>query len=511
MQRTGSSGTVHQYNRTTDSIALDVAFSTNNSSRWIWRFSGAETGANAGSVLDLIRRADDGSNLGSIMNFYRDTGLVRFQDDVNVIHDLIIGSDPGGTESLRVAGDAVFTGALKLSDGTVSAPSITFSGDTNTGIFRVSGDSIGFVCGGERSAYVTTTTMFKRGYGEQQTFLAQRANGTEAAPTKILNGDYIGGFAAGSYFDDGVGGVGWENGTGVRFYATEDRNSSGNLGQRTAFMSISNGSGSASTRGILTESGSWLIGAVAATTNEITVPSIGTYPRFQVLGTSTAGQSAILQARFDATAGDAPQHILAKSRGTSLGSFTAVANNDLLGIWAGEGADGTEFIRAGSIRCYADGTVSTGVVPGRLEFYTHNSSGTASKAVTIDSSQKVIVGTDPGGSELLRVGGSALINGSLTNNGAVYVKVRTIVSSGGSTTLDSTDYKVSVTGTAIHTVVLPACSTGRVIIIKNRSTQPVTLNCASGDIFNDAGTSWELAWSQWGKVIGNGSSWESMS
>ena len=434
MERTGSGGTVQQYNRTTDSIAIDVAFSTNNSSRWIWRFSGAETGANAGSVLDLIRRADDGSNLGSIVNFYRDTGLVRFQDDVNVVHDLIIGTDPGGTESLRVAGNAVFTGALKLSDGTVSAPSITFSGDTNTGIFRVSGDSIGFVCGGERSAYVTDNAFYKRGYEVQQTFLAQRANGTEAAPTKILNGDYIGGLAAGSYFDDGVGGVGWGNGTGIRFYATEDRNSSGNLGQRTVFTSISNGSGSASTRGVLTESGSWLIGAVNVTSEEITLSSIGTYPRFQMLGTSAAGQSAILQARFDETAGDAPQHILAKSRGTAVGSFTAVANNDLLGIWAGEGADGTDFARAGSIRNYCDGTVSANDVPGRWEFYTANSSGVETLAMKINSSQQVILGTDPGGSERLRVGGAINANNeikSTLNGRAIYASAGHVASVGG--------------------------------------------------------------------------------
>jgi hypothetical protein len=354
--------------------------------------------------------------------------------------------------------------------------------------------------------------MYKTGYGSQQNFVLRRANGTEAAPTKILSGEYIGSIYVNTWYDNGAGTTGWNGGSPIRFYATEDRNSSTNGGMRTVFLSIPNGSSTASTRGIITEAGSWLIGAVGSTTNEISLASIGTFPRIQMLGTSNAGQSAILQARFDATAGDAPQHILAKSRGTALDSFTAVANNDLLAVWAGEGADGTQFVRAGSIRCYADGTVSTGVVPGRLEFYTHNSSGTATKAVTIDSSQKVIVGTDPGGSELLRVGGAAVINGSLSNNGAVYVKVRTIVSSGGSTTLDSTDYKVSVTGTGIHTVVLPACSTGRVIIIKNRSTQTVTINTGSGDIFNDIGTSVPLGGSgTWLELIGNGTSWESMS
>jgi hypothetical protein len=82
---------------------------------------------------------------------------------------------------------------------------------------------------------------------------------------------------------------------------------------------------------------------------------------------------------------------LAKSRGTALADYTAVASGDTLGIIAGEGADGTEFIRAGSIRCVVDGTVSTGVVPGSWVIYTNNASGTAIQAVKIDSSQNVAV------------------------------------------------------------------------------------------------------------------------
>jgi hypothetical protein len=38
---------------------------------------------------------------------------VRFQDDVNVVGDLIIGTDPGGSERLRVGGTASFSGKIK--------------------------------------------------------------------------------------------------------------------------------------------------------------------------------------------------------------------------------------------------------------------------------------------------------------------------------------------------------------------------------------------------------------
>jgi hypothetical protein len=123
MEITGSSGTVHQYNRTTDSIELDISFLTNDSRRWIWRFSGAETGANAGSVLELIRRSDSDVNLGPVISFYRDTGLVRLPKDVNVVEDLIVGTDPGGSQRLRVGGTARFSGKIT----TVSAVPASFA------------------------------------------------------------------------------------------------------------------------------------------------------------------------------------------------------------------------------------------------------------------------------------------------------------------------------------------------------------------------------------------------
>jgi hypothetical protein len=345
-----------------------------------------------GTTWDVLTTGGGGGTWGSI------TGTLSNQTDLKNVLDA----------KAALAGNT-FTGVQQFPDGTVSAPSITFSSAPGTGIFRISSNSFGFTCGGARAAYITADAFYKRGYETQQIFVVQRANGTESAPTKILSGDYIGGLAAGSYYDDGSGGAGWANGTGIRFYATEDRNGSGNLGQRTAFLSIANGSSTASTRGILTESGAWLFGFPSITSTEITLASLGTFPRVQINGTSTSGQSAQLISRFDATAGDAPQLILAKSRGTAIGTdYTAVAVNDTLGIWAGEGADGTEFIRAGSIRCIVDGTVSTGVVPGRWEFYTNNASGVATKALTIDSSQNIT----PVGDLLLATGKTVKINGT---------------------------------------------------------------------------------------------------
>jgi hypothetical protein len=112
-----------------------------------------------------------------------------------------------------------------------------------------------------------------------------------------------------------------------------------------------------------------------------------------------------------------------------------------------------------------------------------------------------VIGTDPGGTELLRVGGSARINGAL------YYKVRNITSSGGTTNLDQYDTKISVKGTNTHTVVMPSCETGRLIMIRNHSTQLLTVSRSGSDTL-DGNVSITLAGNVSYTWIGNGTTWE---
>jgi hypothetical protein len=389
--------------------------------------------------------------------------------------------DEDGTIALR--GANTFTGVQLLPSGTAAAPSGAFSSDPDTGDFRYASNAYGISCGGTTAAYLEAGSFYKVTYGSNPNFIGQRANGTEAAPTKVLAGELLMGILPRSYYDDGAGSAGFASGAGIRFYATEDRNSSGNLGQRMVFLTIPNGSSSVGFRSLLTENGTWIHGPVTTTLQEITLASLGSFPRFQIMGTSTAGQSASLQARFDVTPGDCPQHILAKSRGTTLGTdFTAVAANDTLGIWAGEGADGTGFIRAGSIRCIVDGTVSTGVVPGRWEFYTNNASGVATKAVTIDSAQ------------------------GLTTAAGRYLHKRSVTSAAGTTTLDASDHVCFLTGSTTQTFTLPAATDGRELIIKNCSSGTLTVDRAGSDTI-DGGTTTSVTTGNAIRLIANGADW----
>ena len=111
----------------------------------------------------------------------------------------------------------------------------------------------------------------------------------------------------------------------------------------------------------------------------------GNTPQFQIHGTSPA-LSRFAVARWTNNNGQ-PSIFMAKSRGTTVGSHTAVSLNDLTGALGCAGSDGTEFIESVSIRGLVDGTVSTGIVPSRLALMTTTSTGNLTNALVLDKSQ----------------------------------------------------------------------------------------------------------------------------
>ena len=85
----------------------------------------------------------------------------------------------------------------------------------------------------------------------------------------------------------------------------------------------------------------------------------------------------------------------AKSNSSAHGTHTAVSTGTDLGRIGFYGSDGTEFIASSLILGEAEGTISTGVVPGRLIFSTANSAGTLTERMRIDSAGQVGIGTSP--------------------------------------------------------------------------------------------------------------------
>lgn len=61
------------------------------------------------------------------------------------------------TNSVAADGQTSMTGPLKAASGTVSAPSLTFASDTNTGIYRIGSDNLGIAANGAKVVDVATT------------------------------------------------------------------------------------------------------------------------------------------------------------------------------------------------------------------------------------------------------------------------------------------------------------------------------------------------------------------
>ncbi|MBN2452300.1 MAG: hypothetical protein JXR77_18080 [Lentisphaeria bacterium] len=82
----------------------------------------------------LFAFADDG-----------DTGLYRAGENV-------LGFTVGGVERARIDADGTLVTSARVCvpDGTAAAPTVTFSSDTNTGLYRVGTDSMGFATNGQK-------------------------------------------------------------------------------------------------------------------------------------------------------------------------------------------------------------------------------------------------------------------------------------------------------------------------------------------------------------------------
>ena len=92
-------------------------------------------------------------------------------------------------------------------------------------------------------------------------------------------------------------------------------------------------------------------------------------PQKQLHGITSASSTAAITNWSNATQGPA-QLVLAKSKGTALGTRGIVANNDDIGVIAFTADDGANFIPAASILAEVDGTPGTNDMPGRLVFST---------------------------------------------------------------------------------------------------------------------------------------------
>jgi hypothetical protein len=107
----------------------------------------------------------------------------------------------------------------------------------------------------------------------------------------------------------------------------------------------------------------------------------------------------------------------AKTRSTTYGAFSVVANNDSLGKVKFYGDDGSKFVEATRIESLVDGTPGTNDMPGRLVFSTTaDGASTPTERMRITSAGNVGIGTtNP--TERLDVSGTVKANVLSATNG----------------------------------------------------------------------------------------------
>ena len=121
-------------------------------------------------TLDAAGRIDLSADDGGEIRFFDGSsmyGQIKDDDDRLKIQGLIsnkamllVGNDGGSEVTMLLldaenAGNATFNGTVLASNGTAALPSLSFSGDSNTGIYRPNADNLGFAIGGVARAFMS--------------------------------------------------------------------------------------------------------------------------------------------------------------------------------------------------------------------------------------------------------------------------------------------------------------------------------------------------------------------
>ena len=275
-------------------------------------------------------------------------GTLTYKDVTNVDSIGIVTARAGvnvtGGSVVINSGGLNVSGVTTVAAGSTSAPSITPSGDSNTGIFFPSADTIAFAEGGTEVGRFDSSGRFGLGTSNPQSLF--HINGDTTA-FRITRGSSIG-FA----YNTGTSTTDpfriQSNGGSVDLYSAASQPITFSAG--TTEKARIDGSG----RLLIGTSTSRATGSGGAI--NFVLEAAGTYT--QAVFATNQNNSNGAYATF------------AKSRGSSANSFAAVQLSDEIGVITFEGADGTNSIPAARIAAYVDGTPGANDMPGRLVFST---------------------------------------------------------------------------------------------------------------------------------------------
>jgi hypothetical protein len=284
-------------------------------------------------------------------------------------------------EFVNVSGD-LMTGALGIIAGAAATPGLYFSGDTNTGIYSPDADQVAISTNGTGRLFVDssgkvgigTSSPSSKLYVSESSGLSPSLTYGATASATILgaNVELAFGLDPVSPFS----------------YWLQIRDST-NIARTLVINPLGGNVGIGTT----SPGGALEINAAAATSPFIAKINTSEAVRIDssgrlLVGTSTARSNffnsiAPSQFQIEGTANDSfasqvrnsnnpncTVHILAKSRGTTVGSNTIVQSADQLGQISFQGSDGTEFAEGALIAAEVDGTPGANDMPGRLVFST---------------------------------------------------------------------------------------------------------------------------------------------
>ena len=275
------------------------------------------------------------------------------------------------------ATNVVISGVTTVSTGTALLPSITPSGDPNTGIFFPAADHLNFSTGGTSRVQIESDGDINIDSG---TVFVDAANnrfgiGT-TSPDQLMTLNAANGYPIMSFQNNGttVGDIGFNVGLGMIL--------SGRSTNPILFYTDN------LPRATIDSSGRLLVGTSSSrswsgSSSQIQIEAAAAQVTQSIIANSADALGALLT--------------LGKSRGTALASNTIVQADDILGRIYFYGADGSQLINGAHITAQVDGTPGTNDMPGRLVFSTTPDSGSSPTssppAMTIKSSQEVLIGT----------------------------------------------------------------------------------------------------------------------
>jgi hypothetical protein len=289
--------------------------------------------------------------------------------------------------------DIAFSTVANLANGTNLLPSLTFSSDTNTGIYREGADALGFTAGGGTNQMVLTSTglgigtnnpaykLDVAGSGASTLFRINNATTGKAAMAFANNGTVAGAVALSGWWEgDSSNDLSLiaETGYGLRFYTngspTEKAviDTSGNLGLG------------------VTPSALWVAGASAFQQSVGSVhsnTSLGSYDvAYNSIRTASDsyiyGQNGLAATRLQQRDGsfrffNAPSGTANTTTITNNVSYTIITSGNQTDFGAANNNVGTVFT------ANASGTLSSGTVSQNISF---------TQAMTLDASGDLLVG-----------------------------------------------------------------------------------------------------------------------